>query len=271
MGGLEQSLGGRLTVDGVDHHLLRSDGLDGFKPGVDVCVACVINGFALTFTAHEHRLDDHVTMEGLEAVDDLIDIIGAVRVIYLINISGIDGVEFQDVVIHLHERVVYLWTVDHRGIAEYGDLRLRTVLVAQTDGVGDDLCEVGMTGGFAVACKGEDIGQLTVGHHLLEFGFQFLRHLLTGGEGERRTVVFIETTLAIDAVERADLTVGWQQVDAQRDAETAAVDRAEDRRWIDNCTHNGCKITFFFGVDKKKVYLCTRIRKNYVRKIHEKT
>ena len=265
MGGLEQSLGGRLTVDGVDHHLLRSDGLDGFKPGVDVCVACVINGFALTFTAHEHRLDDHVTMEGLEAVDDLIDIVGAVRVIYLINISGIDGVEFQDVVIHLHERVVYLWTVDHRGIAEYGDLRLRTVLVAQTDGVGDDLCEVGMTGGFAVACKGEDIGQLTVGHHLLEFGFQFLRHLLTGGERERRTVVFIETTLAIDAVERADLTVGWQQVDAQRDAETAAVDRAEDRRWIDNCTHNGCKGTPFSRQKNKRnkkisviMYLCLK-------------
>ena len=84
-------------------------------------------------------------------------------------------------------------------------------------------------------------------------------------------MVFIETTLAIDAVERTDLAVGWQQVDAQRDAETAAVDGAEDRRWIDNCTHNGRKITFFFGVDKINVYLCTRIRKIYVRKIHEKT
>jgi len=271
VGGFEQALSGRLTVDGVDHHLLWGDGFHGFEPGIDIFVACVINGFALAFTAHEHGLDDHVAMEGLEAVDDQIDIVGAVRMIYLINIGGIDSVEFQDVVIHLHEGIMYLLTVDHRGIAEYGDLSLRTVLVAQTDGVGDDLGEVGMTGRFAVACKGEDIGQLTVGHHLLEFGFQFLRHLLTGGEGERRTVVFIETTLAIDAVERTDLAVGWQQVDAQRDAETAAVDGAEDRRWIDNCTHNGRKITFFFGVDKINVYLCTRIRKIYVRKIHEKT
>ena len=128
-----------------------------FEPGIDIFVACVINGFALAFTAHEHGLDDHVAMEGLEAVDDQIDIVGAVRMIYLINIGGIDSVEFQDVVIHLHEGIMYLLTVDHRGIAEYGDLSLRTVLVAQTDGVGDDLGEVGMTGRFAVACKSEGL------------------------------------------------------------------------------------------------------------------
>ena len=69
-------------------------------------------------------------MKGLETVDDQIDIVSTVRMIYLINISGIDGVEFQDVVIHLHEGIMYLRTVDHRGVAEYGDLGLRTVLVA---------------------------------------------------------------------------------------------------------------------------------------------
>ena len=84
-------------------------------------------------------------------------------------------------------------------------------------------------------------------------------------------MVFIETTFAIDTVEGTDLAVGRQQVNAQRDAEAAAMDGAEDRRWIDNCTHNGRKITFFFGVDKINMYLCTRIRKIYVRKIHEKT
>ena len=73
-------------------------------------------------------------------------------------------------------------------------------------------------------------------------------------------MVFIEATLAIDAVEGADLTVGRQQVDAQRDAKAAAVNRTEDGRWIDNCTHNGCKVTFFFGVDKINMYLCTRIK-----------
>ena len=204
-----------------------------------------------------------MSMESLEAVDDQLDIVGAVGMIYLINISRIDGVEFQDIIIYPHQGIVYLLAVDHRGIAEYGDLCLRTVLVAQTDRIADDLCKMRMTGGLTVAGKGEDIGQLTVGNHLLQFGFKLLRDFFPGGEGERRTVVFIETTFAIDTVEGTDLAVGRQQVNAQRDAEAAAMDGAEDRRWIDNCTHNGRKITFFFGVDKINMYLCTRIRKIY--------
>ena len=51
-------------------------------------------------------------------------------------------------------------------------------------------------------------------------------------------MVGIETTLAIDAVEGAYLPVGRQEVDAQRDAEATAVNRAEYRRWIDDGTHN---------------------------------
>ena len=184
MGGLEQALRRGLSVDGVDHHLLRGDGLHRFEPGVDIFVACVINGFAVAFSAHEHGLNDHMALESLEAVDDEIDIVSAVRVIHLINICGIYGVEFQDVIIHLHEGIVYLGTVDHCAVAEYGDLGLRTVLVAQTDGVGDDLCKMRMTGGLAIAGKGEDIGQLTAGYHLLELGFELQGYLLTGGEGE---------------------------------------------------------------------------------------
>jgi hypothetical protein len=56
-------------------------------------------------------------------------------------------------------------------------------------------------------------------------------------------MVFVEAALAIDAVEGADLTVGRHEVDAERNAQTATVNGAEDGRWIDNCTHNGCKGT----------------------------
>ena len=153
-------------------------------------------------------------MEGLEAVDDEMDIIGAVGMIYLINIGGINGVELQDVIIDLHQGIVYLGTVDHCAVAEYGDLCLWTILITQTDGVGDDLCEVRMTGGLTIAGKGEHIGQLPLCHHLLELGFELQSYLLTGGEWERRTVVLIEATFAIDTVEGTDLAVGWQQVDA---------------------------------------------------------
>jgi hypothetical protein len=57
-------------------------------------------------------------------------------------------------------------------------------------------------------------------------------------------VVLVETALTIDTVKRTNLAVGWQQVDAKRDAESATVNRPEDGRWIDNRTHTGCKITY---------------------------
>jgi hypothetical protein len=56
-------------------------------------------------------------------------------------------------------------------------------------------------------------------------------------------MVFVEAALTIDAIERADLAVGRHEVDAEGNAQTATVNGAEDGRWIDNCTHNGCKGT----------------------------
>ena len=73
--------------------------------------------------------------------------------------------------------------MDHRGVAEYADLRLRTVLVAQTDGVADDLGKVGVTRGLAVACEGEHVGQLAFGHHLPELLLQFHDYLFPCGQG----------------------------------------------------------------------------------------
>ena len=136
VGGLEESRGGRLAVDGVDHHLLRLDLFDSLKPGGDVFVARVVDGFTPTFAAHEHGLDDDVA---------------------IINIYGVDGIKFQDVVVHPHQGIVNGLAVDHRGIAQHGDLCHRTVLIAQTDGVVDDLCEVGMTGGLAITGKGQHV------------------------------------------------------------------------------------------------------------------
>ena len=100
MGGLEQTLGGRLAVDGVDHHLLGLDVLDGLQPGSNVCLARVVDALPVTFTAHKHRLDDQVAIECLHPLDDGVHIVSAVRVIHLIYIYGVDGVEFQDVVVH---------------------------------------------------------------------------------------------------------------------------------------------------------------------------
>jgi hypothetical protein len=59
-------------------------------------------------------------------------------------------------------------------------------------------------------------------------------------------VISIETAFAINAVESAYLTIGRKEVDAERNAETTAVDRPEDGRRVDDGAHIGCK-------DSKKV------------------
>jgi hypothetical protein len=65
-------------------------------------------------------------------------------------------------------------------------------------------------------------------------------------------VRLVETALAIDTVETAHLTIGWQEIDAERNAQTTTVNWPEYGRWINNCTHNGCKITLFFCDKEKK-------------------
>ena len=134
--------------------------------------------------------------------------------VYLIYICGVDGVEFLYVVVYKHQGVVNGLTVDHGGVAQYGDLRLGTILVAQADGVADDLSKVGVAGGLAVAGKGQHVGQLAIGYHLFQFDFEFGSHFFSSRQGQGGTVVFVETTFAIDAVEGTDLAVGRQQVDA---------------------------------------------------------
>ena len=41
-GGFEEALGGRLTVDGVDHYLLGSDGLHCLQPRPDIFLSSII-------------------------------------------------------------------------------------------------------------------------------------------------------------------------------------------------------------------------------------
>ena len=85
-----------------------------------------------------------------------------------------------------------------------------------------------MTGRLAIASKSEHIGQLPIGSHLDEGLFQLPSHLLASRAGQGGMMVGIEATFAIDAVETAHLTVGWHEVDAERDAQSSAVNRPEN-------------------------------------------
>ena len=42
VGGLEETLGGCLAVDGVDHHLLGLDGFDSLEPWADILLPSII-------------------------------------------------------------------------------------------------------------------------------------------------------------------------------------------------------------------------------------
>ena len=213
VGGFLKTVCGRLAVDGVDHHLTGRYLADGLQPGLYILIARIVHIFAVAVAAHEHGLNDEMAVEGLHALNDLSHVVGARWVVDARNIMKVYGVELQDVVVHPHQGIVDGLAVDHRGIAQYGDFRLRAVLVTQADDIVDDLREVGMTGGLTIASKGQHVRQLTFGSHLLQLLFQLGGHLFACGEGQGRTVVFVETALAVDAVERTHLAVGRQQVD----------------------------------------------------------
>ena len=100
-----------------------------------------------------------------------------------------------------------------------------------------------MTRRFTVAGKRQHVGQLLLANHLLQLLLQFPCHLLALGHRQGRAMVLIKTTLTVDAVEAAYLAVGWQQIDAQRYAQSATMYRSENRRRINNCTHSECKVT----------------------------
>ena len=100
--------------------------------------------------------------------------------------------------------------------------------VAQGDGVVYYGGEVGVSGRFAVACKGYHVEVSAVGFHPCQRLFEGFRHLLACGSGRVRTVVGVESAFAVDAVEAAYLSVAGLQIDAERHSEPAAVYWSED-------------------------------------------
>jgi hypothetical protein len=58
----------------------------------------------------------------------------------------------------------------------------------------------------------------------------------------------VQSAFTIKTIETADLAVGRQEIDAQRDAKASAVDRPKNGRRINNSAHFGGK-----GTKKLKV------------------
>jgi hypothetical protein len=68
-----------------------------------------------------------------------------------------------------------------------------------------------------------------------------------------RAVIGIEAALAIQTVESADFSVSRHEIDAEAQAEPAAVHWPVYRTWINDCTHI---IPFLLQFDAKIKYFC---------------
>ena len=125
-------------------------------------------GVVEVWTAEEHGLDDDVTVEGLQMLDDGIDIVGTSGTVDTADELWVDGVELLDVVVYQHQRVMDGRTVNLGAIRQYRHLGRGTETVAQLDGIADDGGEVGVARGLAVAGKGQHVGPLPLLSHLAQ-------------------------------------------------------------------------------------------------------
>ena len=135
-----------------------------------------------------------------------------------VNVVLVDGVELEERVVDPEERAEDAVPDDVGGVGEDAHLAFRRVLVAKRERVVDDALKVGVRGGLAVAREGDRVGQDAFGLHALELGAKGFAHGFTRGHPQLGTVLAVEAAFAVDAVEAAELAVGGQQVDAERNA-----------------------------------------------------
>ena len=236
-GDFAEVVGGGGAVDGVGHDLAGAQetddvehrGDDGGVGGVEVggMVSSIDIGIGLA--AEEAPLEDEVAVELLEGFNNTGDVVARSRVVYLGNQLVGGGINFHDGVVDLAEGGEDLGDVDAGGVAEDRDLGMREVAVAESQGVVDDLRELRVEGGFAVAAEGDGVDGDIVGDHILEFVAEVVTDLGGGGDDGVVATVAIPSTFAVDAVEVAEFTFLGEKVDAEGVAQSAAMDWSEDR------------------------------------------
>lgn len=113
-----------------------------------------------------------MAVKARERFDLMLNVVGADGLVEQLDKCRVDGIEFEDVVVDHHERIVYLGTVGARAVRKHGDLAVWRQFVAQRDGAGDGLRKLWRGGGLAVAGKRDHIGELAFGCHLAKFGLQ---------------------------------------------------------------------------------------------------
>ena len=120
-----------LAVNGVDHHLHWLDLAQGFKPWCDKALRGVVHIVGTHAAFHEHGLYDDVAVERAQPLDDVVHaIVGAYGAVHLSYIVDVHGVELKDVVVNHHQRVMNLWSVNERRVAEHRHFGFRKIFVS---------------------------------------------------------------------------------------------------------------------------------------------
>ena len=155
-----------------------------------------------------------MTVKGAQCLDDGIHIIRPRGTVDTLNVVGRHGVEFEYVVVNLEQGGVHLGAHGHGSIAQHAHFGCREVAVAQSHRIVNNACKIGVRCRFAITGKGQHIGGKPVLLHFDKLRFEGFGHLLAAGAWQMRTVVFVETALAVHTIKGADLAIGGHKVDA---------------------------------------------------------
>ena len=96
---------------------------------------------------------------------------------------------------------------------------------------------------LSISGKGQHVGPLVSRAHLTQFGLESSGNGLARRASQGRHMVFVEPAFTVDAVEITHLSVSRHEVDAQRNAQSAAVNRAKNGRRINDSAHTVGKVS----------------------------
>ena len=226
------------AVDGVDIDLFGLNAAKGFEPRQEVAFGGVVKSFPFKFARQKDGLYLHLSVESAQRLNELLNIVRADRSIDDPDKFGIDGVEFENVVVHTHQSFPHSRAMAESGIAQHTHFGQRKIAVAQGEGVVDDGRKIGMQRRFTIAGKSDDVKRFSCAVHLSEGFGQSIGHLLPRRDGRLRASVGVETTFAVDAIESAEFPIGRKEIDAQRNPQPPTVNRSEDGSREENGGHD---------------------------------
>jgi hypothetical protein len=129
--------------------------------------------------------------------------------------------------------VAYALSAHGRGIREDRELGLGKIAVSEIFSPLDDLSQLGVKRGFAVAGKGDRIQFGSMSSQLSQMFLQRLGNLLRRREifdlmSEFQRGVASPAVLAIETIKRAEFVVDGEKIDAERGAQSPRMHRSID-------------------------------------------